>query len=157
MNSRLLYIVSLSVLIAAQSFAAAMDGLTVYTQRCAVCHDNAADRTPPRLRLRAMTPEQIVAALTTGNMQTQAQGLNPDEIKNVAEFLTARRIGDVANVPQPNACDKARPLNSKAVAWNGWGVDVANTRYQPNPGLAAVDVPRLKVKWTYSYYGQSAI
>jgi len=140
-----------------QVAAAALDGPTVYAQRCAACHDNATDRTPPLAILRAKAPEEIVAALTSGSMQTQANGLAPEEVRNVAEFLTARRSGEAAAGPRPNPCSKsAAPFAPKAVAWNGWGVDVENTRYQPNPGIQPADLSRLKVKWAFAFYGQSA-
>jgi polyvinyl alcohol dehydrogenase (cytochrome) len=37
--------------------------------------------------------------------------------------------------------------------WNGWGVDAANTRYQPDVAakLSAVDVPRLALKWAVGF------
>ena len=37
--------------------------------------------------------------------------------------------------------------------WNGWGVGVTNTRFQPaeHAGLAAADVPGLKLKWAFGY------
>ena len=47
--------------------------------------------------------------------------------------------------------------------WNGWGLDLANSRYQPNPGLTSADVPNLKLKWAFGFaggsqaYGQPAI
>jgi len=37
--------------------------------------------------------------------------------------------------------------------WNGWGVDGSNARYQPQPGLAAADVPKLKLKWAFGFAG----
>ena len=39
--------------------------------------------------------------------------------------------------------------------WNGWGNDLANTRYQPKPGLAAADVPKLKLKWAFAFEGDT--
>src|SRR5207253_630185 len=30
-----------------------------------------------------------------------------------------------------------------------------NTRYQPNPGLAAADVPKLKLKWAFGFQGDT--
>ncbi|HEX5432001.1 MAG TPA: PQQ-binding-like beta-propeller repeat protein, partial [Bryobacteraceae bacterium] len=38
-------------------------------------------------------------------------------------------------------------------AWNGWGVDISNTRFQPAKaaGLKAGDVPKLKLKWAFGY------
>src|SRR5205807_1434689 len=35
--------------------------------------------------------------------------------------------------------------------WNGWGADLANTRYQPDPGLAAAQIPNLKLKWVFAF------
>jgi polyvinyl alcohol dehydrogenase (cytochrome) len=37
--------------------------------------------------------------------------------------------------------------------WNGWGVDGSNARYQPQPGLAAADVSKLKLKWAFGFAG----
>jgi polyvinyl alcohol dehydrogenase (cytochrome) len=37
--------------------------------------------------------------------------------------------------------------------WNGWGVDGSNARYQPQPGLAAADVGKLKLKWAFGFAG----
>ena len=37
--------------------------------------------------------------------------------------------------------------------WNGWGAGVTNARFQPadRAGLAAGDVPRLRLKWAFGY------
>lgn len=150
---------ALSLVSAGQfAFAASLEGPEVYTQRCAACHENATDRTPPRARLAAMTPEQIVAALTNGSMQPQASGLNPEEVRNVAEFVSGKKLAQNANAPTPNPCSKAAAaLSLKAPAWNGWGFDLENSRYQPSPGLQAADVPKLKVKWAYAFHGQQAV
>jgi polyvinyl alcohol dehydrogenase (cytochrome) len=60
--------------------------------------------------------------------------------------------------PDAGACpDKSAafvdPLN--APHWNGWGVDPAQHRFQPAEmaGLAANDVPRLKLKWAFGFPG----
>ncbi len=37
--------------------------------------------------------------------------------------------------------------------WNGWGRDVDNTRYQPEPAIRASDVPKLGLKWAFGYQG----
>ena len=50
-------------------------------------------------------------------------------------------------------------------AWNGWGVDTSNTRFQTEKtaGLTAAQVPRLKLKWAFGFpnassmYGQPSI
>jgi polyvinyl alcohol dehydrogenase (cytochrome) len=48
-----------------------------------------------------------------------------------------------------------------ASGWSGWSIDPDNSRFQPNPGFTAAEIPRLKVKWSFSYsggnYGQPAV
>jgi polyvinyl alcohol dehydrogenase (cytochrome) len=54
----------------------------------------------------------------------------------------------------PGSCSgPAKPFTPGAGDWNGWGVDSSNSRYQPQPGLAAADVPKLKVKWALGFAG----
>ena len=34
-----------------------------------------------------------------------------------------------------------------------WGNDASNSRFVPQPGLAAADLPRLKLKWAFGFEG----
>ena len=52
-------------------------------------------------------------------------------------------------------CGAQRPFAPGPGDWNGWGVESTNSRYQPQPGLAAADVPKLKVKWAFGFAGES--
>jgi polyvinyl alcohol dehydrogenase (cytochrome) len=54
--------------------------------------------------------------------------------------------------PEKNLCaTRAEPVAIGSVQWNGWGRDLDNTRYQPEPAIRAMDVPRLALKWAYGY------
>ena len=46
---------------------------------------------------------------------------------------------------------------SGAPSWNGWGVDLSNTRFQPtaHAGLTESDVPRLRLRWAFGFEGAS--
>ncbi len=44
-----------------------------------------------------------------------------------------------------------------AAQWNGWGQDLENSRYQPEPAIRASDVPKLAVKWAYGYGGEPVV
>ena len=59
----------------------------------------------------------------------------------------------VAN--QAGMCAAARPIGNplNGAAWNGWGVDPTNGRFQPAraAGLRAEDVPKLKLKWASGF------
>lgn len=135
------------------------DGAKLYEQRCAVCHDNPQDRIPPKSMLARRAPEEVIAALTTGSMKTQASGLKELEIRALAVYLTGKQPNGLIDPAQlANRCQAlAGPINLKAPSWNGWGNDYDNTRYQPKPNLKAADVPRLKVKWAFAYPATMAI
>jgi polyvinyl alcohol dehydrogenase (cytochrome) len=54
------------------------------------------------------------------------------------------------------------PVALGAAQWNGWGRDLNNSRYQPEPAIPAADVPRLALKWAFGFvggpvFGQSTI
>ncbi len=135
------------------------DGAKLYVERCAVCHDNAQDRTPPKTVIARRTADEVIAALTTGSMKTQATGLKELEIRALAVYLTGKQPRGVMDANQiGNRCPVAAgPLNLKAAGWNGWGNDLDNTHFQPKPGLKAEDVPRLKLKWAFAYPATMAI
>src|SRR5215475_12903288 len=101
------------------------DGANLYQQRCAVCHDNPQDRTPPKSILAKRAPEEVIAALTTGSMKTQASGLKELEIRALAVYLTGKQpTGLIDSAQLANRCQApGGPINLNAPHWNGWGND----------------------------------
>jgi len=131
-------------------------GGKLYDQHCAECHDHPAGRIPPRSFIAMLrTPESIINTLTKGVMRPVAKNMTPQEIHDVAVYVTQREPGkDPVPDMHANMCkDDGGPIDLTQPSWNGWGNDIENTRYQPNPGLKAEDVPRLKVKWAFAYPG----
>jgi polyvinyl alcohol dehydrogenase (cytochrome) len=56
--------------------------------------------------------------------------------------------------PEKNLCaSRADPVSVGSVQWNGWGHDLFNTRYQPEPAIRAMDVPKLGLKWAFGFQG----
>lgn len=141
------------------AFAAAPDGAALYKERCGICHDNAQSqlRMPKREEIAARTPENVMAAMFTGAMLTQAAGLTEDEGRAIALYVTGKAFGSVSETMagQCTAAPKKFAPNAKA-DWNGWGVDPTNSRFQPNPGLSAADVPKLKLKWAFGFPGDNS-
>ncbi|HEY7448543.1 MAG TPA: PQQ-binding-like beta-propeller repeat protein [Vicinamibacterales bacterium] len=144
--------------------AAAEDGPTLYKQLCASCHDAGLDRAPSRDALQTMGPERVLAALESGPMLSMASGRTGVERRAIAEYVTGKRFAEAFNAtPPPKAMcrampgDFANPLNGPA--WNGWGVNTANTRYQDASmaGITAADVPRLKLKWAFGFPGELSV
>ena len=57
-----------------------------------------------------------------------------------------------ALLPEKNQCPgRAEPVAVGSVQWNGWGRDISNTRYQPEPAIRATDVPKLALKWAFGF------
>jgi polyvinyl alcohol dehydrogenase (cytochrome) len=64
--------------------------------------------------------------------------------------------GGSASASAAKCAGPAAPIDlSAASRWTGWGVDLSNSRYQPQPGLAAADVPKLTLKWAFGFPGGS--
>jgi len=140
--------------------AAADDGPTMYKQLCASCHDTGAGRAPTRDVLQAMTPERVLTAMESGPMLSMASGRTGVERRAIAEFVTGKTFSEAFSTkPSPQAMCRAvsgefaSPLTGPA--WNGWGANPQNTRYQDGKmaGLAAGDVPNLKLKWAFGFPG----
>lgn len=141
-----------------QQAATSPEGAELYKQRCAVCHDNPQDRIPPLFLIRRRSAEDVIQTLTTGSMRQQASGLSADQIRALAIHLTGKQPGSAVQVDlDANRCnEKAGTINLNGPQWNGWGRDLENSRYQPEPGIKAEDVARLKVKWAFAHPGPMA-
>ena len=125
---------------------------SLYQQRCAGCHDHPTDRIPPRLHFLTMTPHTVLAALTSGIMQSQAAGLSEQDKRALAVLLTYQAFDALSTQPQSNLCAQAGgALDFTAPQWNGWGRIPENSRFQPAAGINVDDIARLKLKWVYAY------
>ena len=135
----------------------AQDGAALYRERCASCHDSPEGRIPSIGAIRQMTGEAIYAALTNGAMKSQTSGLSTQEVISLLVYIAP--AGDAGAKP---AFEKSCPGNAPVFrlnqdtpgesAWGGWSPSVTNSRYQDAKaaGLAATDVPRLKLKWAFN-------
>lgn len=131
-------------------------GAAVYQQHCAACHDTGAGRAPARVILSYLTPEAIVAALTTGPMQAQGSALSAEEKKQVAQHLSGQDIGagQAAAAPPPPCPPEHAAFDRMAVpAFAGAGLDLASTHSvtAKQAGLAAADAPKLTLKWAFGF------
>jgi polyvinyl alcohol dehydrogenase (cytochrome) len=145
-------------------------GEAVFNARCKGCHDPNIDRAPSKATLQTFPAAQIVDALTNGVMKPMAAGLSDDDKQAVAAYLTgaqtsapvqaARAAPAGRGVPSAPVgvdvkCATNPPIKPTGSDWTSVGVDAASHRFQANPGLAAADVPKLKVKWSFAMTGGS--
>ncbi|MGA9885197.1 MAG: PQQ-binding-like beta-propeller repeat protein [Candidatus Acidiferrales bacterium] len=136
----------------------------LFNQHCASCHQNAKasavplnGRTAPNTEvLGQMSTEAIYAALTTGVMIQQGQSLTNDQKRMIAEFFGGHPLGSTdagEAAHMANHCSSNPPMGDllASPAWNGWGNDLDNSRFQPAPaaGVSAEQLPQLKLKWAF--------
>jgi polyvinyl alcohol dehydrogenase (cytochrome) len=89
--------------------------------------------------------------------------LNPASLGGIACYLVIAGWSTIAHAvpdalpPPANPCAMpAEPVAVGTAQWNGWGRDLENSRYQPEPAIRATDVPKLRLKWAYGYAGAQA-
>src|SRR5712671_3570505 len=132
------------------------DGGVLFKDHCASCHEPNVERAPSKQELAQRWPDQIVTALNSGVMKFQGKdaGMSEDDIDAVATFITGRRPPkDIPTQANPPACEKNNRFSTSSSDWNGWSPDAKNQRYQSKPGLRAKDLPRLQVKWAFTFIG----
>jgi len=145
------------------------NGQALFQAHCASCHNDAAtgaNRAPSPAVLAGKTQEEIVRALESGPMVIYGNQLSEAERKAVAAFLSSNP-GTSGAQAKANMCASAKPLGPSALSnpenWNGWGVDIVNSRYQRHTSIEAANLPRLKLKWAFGVpdastaYGQPTI
>ncbi len=133
--------------------ATAPDGAALYAQHCAHCHDRPQGHTPSRESLSFRASTNIVMALEWGAMRPESAGLSAEQVNAIAGFLTEGAAARAAPL-HPNLCHiPISRVSLSGTGWNGWGRDLANSRFQPQSGVSADDVQRLKIKWAFAYPG----
>jgi len=124
----------------------AEDGAALFEKHCAVCHRTGSEvRAPLPEALSQMSRQAIMTSLETGNMKIQGAELNAAERAAVAAFLSTKNVSP-ATQPRSGFCaSNEGKLDASAAQWNGWGVDLANSRFQPltSAALKAEQVPAL--------------
>jgi len=138
-------------------------------EQCASCHGNGdgselenVDGAPSHDTLRQMAAETILQSITIGSMRVHAEGISDEYKRSMAEFISGRKLSPIeggAAQNMPNRCDAPTPFGNSAAApaWNGWGPDTTNTRFQRDPGFSADDVPTLTLKWAFGFPGVSSV
>ncbi len=143
--------------------------IRLFQERCGSCHVSGEaarptddERAPDPATLQRLPPEAIYRALTVGAMRVHTEGLSDAVKRELAEFLGGRKLeprerADADSMPNRCARRNAAREVLDGPAWNGWGVDLTNGRFQTAAGLPAAEVPRLRLKWAFGFPGASSV
>jgi polyvinyl alcohol dehydrogenase (cytochrome) len=150
------------ILSLAVPIAGAADGEAIYREHCAQCHDGAIAQAPDVAELRALGPAAIAASLESGTMRFVGAALDEAGRRSVAEYLggTDWQAGAGQAAGAGAHCATSPPLPPDSLErphWNGWGVDSANSRFQPAAmaGLSLEQVPTLALRWAFGFPGET--
>ena len=157
-------LVLLGILVIAGA-AHAQDGAALYRTYCAICHEGptADAQAPSREAMKRMTAERVLESLEKGSMRARVAERSRAQRRALAEYVSEKRISADSGglIPKsafcnPTSAPAANPLASPA--WNGWGHDITNTRFQSTAaaGMTADDVSHLKLKWAFGFPGASS-
>ncbi len=140
---------------AAQAAQTKPDGAALFKEHCSMCHVSGGakgNRAPAIEVLAQKTQEEILRALESGAMVIYGNRMSSAERRVVAAFLSSNTSNSEA-LSMANPCATKTPITSKGLQdpenWNGWGVDVVNSRYQAHTSIRADNVPGLKLKWAF--------
>ncbi len=142
--------VAIGLLLAA--FCCGQEGTAVFISRCIQCHDaNGESHAPLPEALSDRPWQDIVKALETGSMKAIGAQLSAADKLAVARYLG--KAGPAVLPEMKGFCAAGAKPKTGGAAWNGWGVDEKNSRFQPAKaaGLTAGQVPGLKVKWAFGF------
>ena len=140
-------------------------GYGILQQKCLNCHGKPQyPKAPSPAQLYEFTPERIYDSLKSGVMAAVVGNqLSDAEKRTVAEIISGKRLGtgisgEASSMPNRCASNSSLEADAKRPAWNGWGADVQNSRFQSAgaAGLTAADVPRLKLKWAFGLPNSSS-
>lgn len=137
----------------------AQDGEALFSTHCAACHldpdPEVNAHAPAREDMARFTPNSVYSALTDGLMRLQGAALSDADKRAVVQFLTGSEVSELQLVAI-NLCSSSEAAQTSAAAtWNGWGPDLANTRFADEAGLTAADLPKLRLRWAFGLPGES--
>jgi len=133
-----------------------IDGEQLYGRYCAHCHEGQVKRAPHRDVMSRLPAEMVLHSLEVGKMRVQGWIRTSGEKRAMSEWITGKKLPPPSDEEATVAgfCEETPgtfSIEDGAPQWNGWGVDVFNTRYQSaeQAGISADQVPELKVKWVF--------
>jgi polyvinyl alcohol dehydrogenase (cytochrome) len=130
---------------------------TYFRGHCATCHGSTAvPRAPSPAALRSFAPEAVYSAITTGSMKPMAADLTDAQRIALAETLTEQKLGVAALADlkaMSNPCPSNPPLAAHVTVVNGYGTDLANSRFISSKaaGLSIDRIANLKLKWAFGF------
>ncbi len=135
---------------------ATVDGGAIYKTTCAGCHAKPAERVPDESALQQLSARHILRTLQSGSMSLIGLGLSQQQKIAVSEFVSGKELNNSeSDWLRTASCSQSTHVTVFAAGWTGWSPDEQNTRFQPQPGLASADIPRLQLKWAFGFPGEA--
>ena len=92
MQVKLLVVLAAALGTAPAAMADVAAGKAAYEARCAMCHGTGMGGAPLMDKLNALEPAAVVEKLTTGTMAPMAGGISPENIRDIAVYITKKPL-----------------------------------------------------------------
>ncbi len=150
---------TLFILCLAASLCPAQDAAALFAKHRASCHQSGSTTRAPFLPRRSRFPRENSRCAGAFGSMIATRAITGTERLSLATYLSG--AGPVEHTESPtNACPPATfSMLPGESSWNGWGVDLANTRFQPAKaaGLDREKSARLKLKWASGFRQNTAL
>jgi polyvinyl alcohol dehydrogenase (cytochrome) len=137
------------------SFAAGSEagpGEQVFNTNCAACHLGGDPRALPFETLGTLSRSTIEYALVEGKMAQQGSLLTAQQRKELLDWLAPKETADSHWLDAARCEDPAVSVDGEPRVAR-WGVDYANTRFQPRTTISKATAPQLRRKWVIAFPG----
>ena len=130
-----------------------LPGRRLFEKNCAPCHEHGTPRAPAKGRLMLMSANRIYSTLTTGVMRAEAARLSPEELRQIAQYLSGMNPGK--SEARVWRCENdAGWLDAGATpVGTGWGITADNARTVPaaQAHLTSNQLGKLQLSWAFRY------
>ena len=127
-------------------------GEAAYDEYCGECHNGGGYNAPHKMFLAMMAPDAILDSMA-GIMATQGAALTDEQKQDVSEYIAGRSLESQTIAFEPPVCDSTEIDSNEPPRQGSWGIDDANSRFQPAAvgGLTADNAADLELKWSFAY------
>jgi len=139
--------------------SASHPGAELFQTQCASCHLRGVSHAPHKNMLELLSPESIIATLTSGSMKEQGAGLDATQKSELAEYLSNTSV-DADKIPETVCGAEISFFDfDDFPGWTGWGIDHSNSRTisSSQAGINSENVDKLKFKWAFGFPNSSRV
>lgn len=133
--------------------AAMSQGLRLYEENCAACHESGSGEAPITAALRKLTADHIFRVMNDGIMLVQSGHLSPGERRQIADYLGTINSPDASEAQSAGVCrtDEVQTNPGGYGPVKNWGMGLHNGRHMSTSAISPQNVGALELDWVFAF------